>query len=412
MNLHKVLLTLLIGLFSTVTYAQSQSDYEIQQKFKERYSNFQQQLEDITEPDSAEYLIEEIKEFDQTYGEHEELLDNALYPDSYEGQIGELKKASIRTLDRVETINKQNKKLDDLESQVASYEENIGELNDQADSLKSAIQKSTQSERELSTMLSEYRQSLEKRDELILTFIDSMVVTYQEMDLEALEDIENYEERSRIESNDALKLIHDISDENIGILERNSSELELADYMRMAEVNHQFEQMWNRLGDKIRNVYDGDNADMLAQNIDSNMEEWNNSLTTNTLHKIEDILADNNVSVDSFETSDELYSSLNSYLEDNIAKSEEDRSQEGFEELQRFKEFWDKIEIEWSNNMAYAEVLEREQIASIDKQVDHWTQIAEPRTNNILVYLLGASVLLAVALGVMLIREKQNKRSA
>lgn len=412
MKLQKFILTILIGLFSTAAYAQSQSDYEIQQNFKEKYTNYQQQLEDVSSPDSAEKLISKIKEFDQKYSEHEELLNKALYPDSYDEQVEELKKSSVRTLDRVETIAKQNNQLEELETQVASYEENLGQLNEQTDSLKTAIEKSTKSERELSNMLTEYRQSLEKRDELILTFIDSMIVTYQDMDLDALEDIENYEDRSRIESNDALNLIHDISDENIRILESNSNSLELDDYMRMAEVNYQFEQMWNRLGDKIRDVYDGNNADMLTENIDSNMEQWNNLLTTNTLNKIEDIFAENNISVDSFGTSDEFYSSLNSYLDTKITESEEDRSQEGFDELQNFKEFWDRIEIEWGNSLVYADVLEKEQMATIDEKVDHWTQIAEPRANNILVYLLGASVLLAVALGVMLIREKQNKRSA
>lgn len=413
MKLRKILLTVLLGLFSVSAYAQStQSDYEIQQEFKEQYANYQQQVEELASVDSAEKLISAIKEFDKEYRDHKELLNKALYPDKYEEQIEDLKKTSVQTLDRVETITEQNEKLEELETQVASYEEDLGELTEQSDSLKNAIQKSTQSEKELSNMVSEYRQSLEKRDELILTFIDSMVVTYQQMDLESLEDMENYEERSRIRSNDALKLIHDISDENIRILERNANDLELEDYMRMAEVNHQFEQMWNRMGDKIHEVYDGDNADMLAENINSNMDKWNNLLSTNTLNKVENIFAEKNINVNSFETSDEFYGALNSYLDNKIKESEENRSEEGFNHLQTFKEFWDRIEIEWSNNLVYAEVLDKEQMATLDGKVDNWTQIAEPRSNNILVYFLGASVLLAVALGVMLIREKKNKRSA
>lgn len=413
MRFSKILLTVLIGLFSVAAYGQStQSDYEIQGTFKKQYDNYQQQIEQVSSADSAEHLIASIKEFDQEYSEHKELLNKALYPDTYDERLENLKKASVRTLDRVETIAEQNEKLDKLETQVASYEQDLSQLNQQTDSLKSAIQKSTQSEKELSSMVRQYRENLEKRDELILTFIDSMAVTYQEMDLEALEDIEDYEGRSHIESSDALKLIHDISEENISILERNANDLELNDYMRMAEVNHQFEQMWNRLGDKIHEVYDGNNADMLAENIDQNMEEWNQLITTNTLDTIEEVFSNKNIQLNSFETSDEFYASVNSYLDDKIKESEENRSEEGFNELQSFKEFWDRIEIEWGSSLVYADVLDKEQMTTIDKKVDNWTQIALPRSNNILVYFLGASVLLAVALGVMLIREKKNKRSA
>lgn len=408
-----LLLALAFGLFSSALYAQEvQSDYEIQQTFKEQYANYEQQLQNVSSPDSAEKLIKSVKQFDQEYSEHKELLDKVLYPDTYEKRIKNLKKSSVRTLNKVQTITKQQKQLNKLENQLASYEQDLSQLDQQTDSLKTAIRQSTESEKELSSMVRKYRQSLEKRDELILSFIDSMVVTYQNMDLDALQEIEDYDQKSRIKTNDALKLIHDISEENIQILQRNASSLQLDDYMRMAEVNYQFQAMWNKLGDKIHEVYEGDNADMLAENINTNVTDWNNLLQANTVDAVKDYFAQQGIETSTFESADEFNTALHSYLDRKIKESKNNPSEANYSDLQKFKEFWDRVEVQWTGNLAHAKVLSREQTAGLNQKVDEWTQIAQPRSNNILVYLLGGSVLLAVALGVMLIREKKNSRSA
>ncbi|PAU95496.1 hypothetical protein CK503_00065 [Aliifodinibius salipaludis] len=408
-----ILVTVVIGLLSSTLYAQqAQSDYEIQQTFKEQYANYEQQVENVSSPNGAEKLIEAIKQFDQDFSEHKELLDEALYPDNYDEQMESLKKSSVQTLNKVETITEQQKQLNKLETQVASYEDNLNQLNKQTDSLKTAIRKSTESEKELSNMVRQYRKNLEKRDELILTFIDSMVVTYQDMDLEALQEMEDYDQKSRIKTNDALKLIHDISEQNLQVLQQNASKLQIDDYMRMAEVNNQFQAMWDRLGNKIHEVYEGDNANMLAKNINGNIDKWNSLLQTNSVEAMKDYFAQQDIEAGTFESAGEFNTALHSYLDSKIKESRDNPSEENYKDLQQFKKFWDRVEVQWTSNLAHANVLSREQTSELNQKVDEWTQIAQPRSNNILVYLLGGSVLLAVVLGVMLIREKKNNGSA
>lgn len=406
-------IAILFGLMSVNVQAQNmESDYEVQQTFKTQYADFEQQVENVSKPDSLDKVIKAIKEFDQKYSTHQELLNKALYPDTYEKKIAKLKKSSVKAKNRAETITQQKQKLNKLENKLVTYEENLNTLDNQTDSLKKAIRESSESEKRLSGMLREYRNSLEKRDELILTFIDSMVVTYQNMNLEALQELEGYDSRSRIKSNDALELIHDISAENLQILQRNATGLQIEDYMRMAEVNHQFEQMWNKLGSKIQGVYKGDNAEMLANNISSNIDEWNNLLQTNSLDALQEYFTANNIKVGSFESSDEFYTSIDSYLDRKVKESRENRSEDNFDDLQQFKQFWNPVQLEWTDNLAYANILNKDELTNLNQKVDDWTELAQPRSNNILVYFLGGSILLAVALGVMLIREKKNKRSA
>ena len=407
-------MTLLFGLFSIGAAAQStQSDYEIQKSFKTQYAEYEQKVEQLSSPDSAQALITSIREFDQKYNKHADLLDKALYPDTYDQRIEKLKESSVVAMNRLETMKKQTKKLEKLETQLTSYENDLQQLNKRTDSLQNAMQESIQSEKKLSAMLREYRQSLEKRDELILAFIDSMVIAYQEMDLQKLDDLENIDQKSRLESDgDALKMIHNISVENLDILQKNAQNLRLQDYMRMADVQQQFEKMWSRLGDKITEVYDGENAKEMAGEVDQKINKWNQLLKEQTLASLKDTLAENNIGVSGFETSDEFYSSLNSYLDDKVKKSKENASKAGYNDFTNFKSFWNEIEVQWANNFVDAGLLSQPQMATLNAKVDSWAEHAQPRSNNLLVYLLGASVLLAVALGVMLIREKKSKRSA
>lgn len=412
MKLRIPLLTLLFAFFSFGAVAQStQSDYEIQKSFKTKYARFQQQVEQVEAPDSAQALIAAIKEFDQQYNKHAELLDKALYPDTYDQRIEKLKRSSVVAMQRLSTIKQQNTKLEELQTQLTSYEKDLQQLNQRSDSLKQAMSKSIQSEKRLSDMLREYRQSLEKRDELILAFIDSIVGTYQKMDLKALEDLENIDEKSRLASNgNALKMIQRITAENLQILQKNTDKLRLQDYMRMAGVQQQFGKMWKQLGDKIVQVYNGNDAKAMAGEVDQNIEKWSQLLKQQTLAALQDTLKQYDVAVGKFQTPDELYSSLDSYLDQQIKQSKKSSSKANYSRFKNFQSFWNNVEVQWSSNLVDAGLLSQPQMATLNDKVDTWGQHAQPGSDNLLVYLLGASVLLAVALGVMLIRERKNNR--
>ena len=115
MRLRISILTVLFGLFSLSAGAQTvQSDYEIQKSFKKQYAKYQDRVEVISSPDSAQVLIASIKEFDQQYSEHAELLNKALYPDTYSQRMEELKRSSVVAMNRVQTFTQQETKLSEM----------------------------------------------------------------------------------------------------------------------------------------------------------------------------------------------------------------------------------------------------------------------------------------------------------
>ncbi|MGD8427140.1 MAG: hypothetical protein PVH63_05885 [Balneolaceae bacterium] len=406
------LFSVLFLFLSTSVFAQKvRSDYEVQKSFKQQYHRYQNEIDMISSQDSAMALIDSIKTFDENYREYSDLLNKALYPDTYDQKMDELRQSSVQTLNRLRTITRQTEQLDKLETELTSYQQSLQELNQHADSLEQAMIKSVQSEKHLSDMVRNYRKSLEKRDDLILAFIDSMVVAYQKMDLTEIQDLENIENKSRLETDgNALKMIHEITQENLQILNKNSENLRLQDYMRMSEVQYQFQNMWKRLGNKIKEVYNGDDAEKLASDIDNNITEWNKLLKSQTFAVLNDTLSEEGITLGEFNSSESLNSSLNAYLDQKIKQSKKDHSESAYQDFKRFQGFWNKVEIQWSSNFVDAGLITQSQMATINEKVDMWAEnAAPPKSNDILVYLLGASVLLAIALGVLLIREKKSK---
>lgn len=404
-------LTVFLLIFSLATQAQeTKSDYEIQKDFQEQYNEIQNRADTVSSVDSAQAIIESIKELESNFEEHADLLNQALYPNTFDEEIEQLRKSSTRTLNRVEERQKRTEKLDELQTQLSTYEDDLEQLNSRTDSLNQAMQESIESEKQLSSMVRNYRNSLEERDELILGFIDSMVVAYQQMDLQSLQNLEDMEEESRLGSDrDVLQMIHAITMENMQILEENSDKLRLEDYMRMGEVQQEFTGMWNSLGNKITEVYQGDNSEQLNSEIDQNLNQWNQSLKDQTYSTLSDTLQAQNIQAENFNSDDQFFNSLNSYLSDQIAQSREDATEEGYNEYQQFQEFWDRVQMEWSSDFVDAGILTSEQMAELDSKVDTWGDHAQPASSNILVYLLGAAVIIALILGVLFIRERQNR---
>ncbi|MCW9706197.1 hypothetical protein [Fodinibius salsisoli] len=413
-NVISLLFSVFLLISTTQSFAQQQelSDYEIQKNFKTEFAKYKNQIDTVAVADSAEAILQRVQALDSTYQDHEELLNKSLYPDTYEQQIQELRQAAMMASNRLQKMQQQDEQLTNLHLRLLAYQEHVIELTKDADSLRLAMQESIESEKQLSGMVRNYRQNLEERDELILAFIDSTVVAYQQMDLEALQDLENLDGRNRINSDgDALKMIQDISAENLGILKENSSKLRLADYMRMHTVQQRFEQMWSRMGTKITEVYGGNDAEEIAQNIDQNLAEWDKLLEDKTYTTLQDSLQAKGLEISSFQNSEGFYNSLNSYLDQKIEKSRSDASQADYERFQAFQDFWSTVERQWSSHFQEANIMSSPQMATISEKTDTWAQNAKPESNMMLYLLIGA-VLLVLIFGGLFIREKQSTKSS
>ena len=397
--------------FNTGVMAQQvKSDYQIQQDFKEQYKQISNKLTEADSSGAIQQLIEEVKTLEKNYSEHKELLNVALHPETFSSEMDDLKRRALSAKSQLATIEQQEQKLQELNQQVTSYDVRLETLNSRTDSLRHAIQKSLKSEEQLTGMVRRYRKSLEERDELILSFVDSVMITYEKLNIESMQDLENAKKKARFNADgNALKMILNIANENISLLNSDQN-LTTENYLRMSSVQQEFKTMWNKVGNKLVDIYAQGDKEKAKKNISEAIAEWDKKVTGQTWTSLNASFDSAGIQLPKFTDNETFYQTLDSYLSESIKSSEDGGGESALQNYRNFSSFWtNRVQTDWTPYIIDANVLSTKQMTAIDEQLDTWASNAEPES-NMLVYLLGFSLLAIVALGVMLAREKKGSK--
>jgi len=389
---------------------QVQSDYEIQKNFTEEVSAIQSSLDTLGSVNAAGQVIDRIKELESEYSDHEELLNIALYPATFEDRLEELKRRTVAVRQRLVTIEGQSDMLGQLNRQLASYSGRLDSLNSRTDSLRNAIASSTKNERGLSNRLRSYRESLEQRDRLVLSIIDSVLIAYEDMEIESMGDLENAREQSRIDAGGSpLKLFRSIAAENVQFIDSTRA-LSTGDYLRMNVVHHEFKSMWDKMGDRLVDVYGDDENEQIRGTIENLISEWDKKVSASLWDSMNRSFDETGIDMGEFSDSETFYAALNEYLDLQIEQSKESTFEDTWKRYQTFTNFWNnQVKTRWTMYMTSSDLLTEEQIAAIDQKMSRWTVEAEP-ASNMLAFLLGFSLLAVLVLGGILYREKSNHK--
>jgi len=318
---------------------QVRSDYQIQSDFKTEYRSISTSLDEAENVATADTLIAEIRTLEMQYSEDEDLLDKALYPDTFDERIENLKKRAISVQARLATIRNQDQRLQELTEEVSDYSDQLARLTSRADSIRQAMQQSVQSEEQLAEEVQRYRQSLEQRDELILSIIDSVLVTYREMDIETLADMENASTRTRINAEDnPLDLIQTIADENVEFMNSNPN-LSTNDYLRMNVVQQEFSSMWSRVGSRLTEIYSEDPR-QASSNIENSIGTWAEQIQSNLWGSVHKSFEQTGIDLQPFGDSQAFATELNRYVDQGLAASRDNGNQQTYQNYQNFSNFW------------------------------------------------------------------------
>ena len=405
-------LLLSYGLAGSLMAQDVESDYEIQKNFKQEVKQINQRIESATTVDEARQLVQRVENVKKNFNGHEQLLDKALYPDTYDEVVGDLDSRVTTLHKRLATIDEQRQRLQKLSDRLAGLEGRLESLSNRSDSLRKNLQETTRSEQQLSNTLARYRESLRERDQLILSIIDSVLVAYQGLTSSEVEALESAEGETPMEADgNAIELLQTIAQQNIEFL-NNNPQLDAREGVRMYAVQQQFEEMWNRVGDKLVAIYGGSNKDQTRRNVQEVISTWNERISNVLWPNLHEAFAQNNIELSRFTDSRSFFNALNSYLDQGIQTSRENGGQENYTRFQNFSGFWaGTVKANWSDYLLKGEILSSQQMASIDQKVNEWAAIAKPQS-NLFVYLLGLSVLIIIVLGVMLVRKNSGNSAS
>lgn len=397
-----------LSLISFGAFAQ-ESDHEIKTNFEEKYASIEQGLNTASSVLEIDSLKTEVDALIRKYEEYNKLLDNALYPRTFAGQIEAIQEEANSAEQRLLIIENQNERLAQLNKEVSVYRSEITFLNSRADSLRKAIATSMESEERLAALVKRYRENLERRDELVMGVIDSLMITYSGMTTVKLNEISEQVESGRISnSNNPLEMIENIIEENIEYTASTNRVLSVEDHLRMYAVQNHFEDAWSQIGNRLVSAYGGNKQSKWNTRIDEKIRDWRMTTSQKMWKSMDQYLEFSNVDLGAFDNNYSFFIALDSFVKEARKKSEDAIiSSESYDDYVRFQEFWsNKIKNEWSSLIQEADVLTVAQISSIDDQLSGWEYESRP-IHPFLILLLVLTAISLIGFSLAMFKTKK-----
>lgn len=400
-------LFVVLTLFTGMAAVAQQSDYQIQQNFQTEYDELLERIEQANTTEALEEIEDAINDLENEYEEHTDIIDAATYPESFEAGISILRETHSARVENITTIEDLNEQVQQLEEEMEGVESRLQELDQERQSLQQKISESSENEARQAALIRQYRENIEERNLFVSNFLGELLSKYQAMDTTQQQEIS--EAAGRLEDN-PLDVIQNVINEYINMMEQTSA-LQVTDYVSMKAQHGYFVEVWDNIDEQLVNTFAPENPAQTQEEVNNLLSSWESSITNNLWESIRTAFSENGIELAEFNSSEEFYNALNSYLDGSIETSIDRNSEEDYQVYQEFKSFWNStVKGEWGEMMVEGNVLTQSQISSIDSRLDDWRDEAAP-TSNLTFILLIVSIAVIIGLIVLLLTRKSGEKA-
>lgn len=391
----------LLFVVSSTVVAQ-QSDYQIQQDFRAEYSEIAERIDNAESSDDLTEIVAAIESLEADYSEHFELLNNALYPETFSERIGDLRSRFGISQESINIIEQLNARISELQEEIAGFRSRYEQLDEDHADLRQQMDEATSNERRLSALVRQYRQNLEQRDAFTSQFLETLLTKYGDMNSGTRGEIANATERLQ---DDPLELIKTILVEYTNLAEQDSG-LEVTDYVRMRAQHGYFNEVWERVGERLAETFAPDNSVEAEQEVSDMLAGWKSSVDNQLWNQISSAFSQNGIELAQFTSEATFVNSLNAYVDNAIAASQDENSEDAYERYRAFSDYWNStVKGSWGELLIEGNILSQSDIASIDIKLNEWGQEAAP-SSNLMFILFLVSLAVIIGLVVLLVTKK------
>jgi len=390
--LNRVILLLILFVLSIQVFAQS--DYEIVQNFKQKFAQLEKSINSAKTFVELNSLVTNIDRFRADYIEHKKLLDNSLYPDNFEKAFNKLNLAFV-------IRNQDFTIIDILQIENLQLKEQIVVLNKRNTDLINKIQeyeyinkKDSQKIVELKRLVKNLKLSLRKRDEVIISLVDSLMPQLMK-DQEQLNRAEGNLVYIEAEKNNLLANVKRSLQDNIRFIEVTA--LEPDDLKEIQEQQGRFLDFWKKAGTKLVDIYaEKKEKAKEIKEIDSLFVQWNYTLEQEAWMNIKGEFAYNDIHLLEFTNGEDFTNTLLSFIKDKIktigvkSSEESDKTYTLFADSTWFK----VISPKWLPYLIDNKLLFAEQKRKIESEIADWKGRLTPASFD-WIYVLVAVIAVA-----------------
>jgi len=390
----KTTITLLL-IFGFISLTTAQSDLEIVDNFKAEVASIESTIKNASSLDELKNVSTKINLLKENYADHKELLDKSLYPDNYQSSIDKLNKDYLMRQGDFTTIDVLKTEVTALNEQVEFLNQRNNELLSQVRTLEAQRDKDAKTIKKLENLVAQLRSSIRKRDELVLSMIDSLMPPImREKDVLTAED-KNMVAKEEQEDNVIENVKRTIKD-NIKFMQVTS--LKPNDLIAIREQQEDFSEKWKKVGVKLVEVYSEDKkkADELKE-IDELFDSWYAAVENEAWYSINEDFSINGIELRSFKNGNQFTNSVLLFIGDELknlgVKSDE-------ESKKVFAQFADStwfatIQPVWMNYLIEKNMMTEENKDKMESKISEWKNALYP--SNWWIYLIVVLVVIAVA---------------
>ncbi len=367
-SINKIILFLILVVFTNQLFAQS--DYDLVNSFKQKYNQLEEAITKAKNLEELNSIVADIDRFRNEYVEQKALLDKSLYPGNFDKTFERLnisfviRNQNFTTIDILQTENLE------LKEQVTLLNKRNAELMNKIQEYEYTDKKDVNKAAELDALVKELRRSLRKRDELIVSIVDSLLPMMEQTQLSSQEMNSIYIEAER--NNVLSNVKHSLLD-NIRFIELTS--LEPGDLTEIKKQQNKFVEFWQGAGTKLVDIYAGKNKkNKEIKEIDSLFSIWNFTLEQEAWRNIREEFAYNNINLIEFTNSEEFANVLTSFIDEAIknigvkSPAESNLTYSSFSDSTWFK----VISPNWIPFLIDNKMLEANQERNVEIKISDW----------------------------------------
>jgi hypothetical protein len=398
---------LLCILFSSMVFAQS--DYEIVQSFKSKVTAIEDSIKNAASLQDLQSTSNSIDNLRSEYLDNKELLDKSLYPLNFNKTFEKLQMAyDLRKGDFTQ--------IDVLQTQVTGLKEQVDTLNKRNTDLIARVQiLDSESKKDKSRLIqlertvADLKASLQKRDELVISMIDSLIPPSYRQKSE-LSSEEKQKVFTEAQKNTVLNNVKKSLQDNIKFL--RVANLTPEDLVEIKKQQDQFAKLWKSIGPKLVTIYSEKNAGTNdLKDIDNYFTSWKTALNQEAWNSIRLIFAEYGINLQNFSDGKEFTKSAVSYINDEIKNADLKGNEESQSSYKSFADsaWFGEVKPTWVSYLVDNNMFTEAQKDSIENKMTEWKSAVYGTGFNWLYLIIG---LLAVIIVILIIVKRKPKPPA
>jgi hypothetical protein len=392
MTLQRILTIVAFVALISVGHAQ-ESDYDVKQNFESACKSIKTELDAAKTTGQLDSLKLVIDSIEARYFPREKFLDKALYPQTFATTMSDLKNLFTLTYERVDLIQNQGVRIEELEGRILLLSSRIDSLSTERNKLFAELQESKTSLSRMREAMRRLTATMQAKDRLIFALIDSIFLPYDK-NLNQMNEVQKDVVAAKLLKANVAARLFDIAADNVQFLE--ITQLQPKDYSNLIEQHEQFTTKWFGLREKVNAVsYSTEvpqlgpggkitgkkvvRTEPIAQtHVDSVLMNWDTKLASGFWSAVYKEFTSKEIRVLPFTDGRSFANSIRQYVDS--CKARGDAADKFVDEVWKAR-----IDKEWREALSRESMLGKMEYASLDKYVS--TLADEKLPANIFLYI-------------------------